>query len=87
MIIANHSRFNTDQFIEFIRLISFSFRLFGNMIAGEILLLILAFLVPLTLASPFYLFETLIGFLQAFVFGFLTLIFINLAVTDHKEAH
>jgi F-type H+-transporting ATPase subunit a len=72
---------------EFIRLISFSFRLFGNMIAGEILLLILAFLVPLTLASPFYLFELLIGLLQAFVFGYLTLIFINLAVTSHEENH
>jgi F-type H+-transporting ATPase subunit a len=72
---------------EFIRLISFSFRLFGNMLAGEILLLILAFLVPLTLATPFYAFELLIGLLQAFVFGYLTLIFINLAVTGHEETH
>jgi len=72
---------------EFIRLISFSFRLFGNMLAGEILLLVLAFLVPLTLATPFYGFELLIGLLQAFVFGYLTLIFINLAVTSHEEEH
>jgi F-type H+-transporting ATPase subunit a len=72
---------------EFIRLISFSFRLFGNMIAGEILLLVLAFLVPLTLASPFYGLEAFIGLLQGFVFGFLTLIFINLAVSNHEDEH
>jgi F-type H+-transporting ATPase subunit a len=71
---------------EFIRLISFSFRLFGNMMAGEILLMILAFLVPLTLAVPFYGLEMFIGFIQAFVFGSLTLIFINLAVASHDEA-
>jgi F-type H+-transporting ATPase subunit a len=70
---------------EFIRLISFSFRLFGNMMAGEILLMILAFLVPLTLAVPFYGLEMFIGFIQAFVFGSLTLIFINLAVASHEE--
>ncbi len=72
---------------EFIRLISFSFRLFGNMMAGEILLMILAFLVPLTVAVPFYGLEMFIGFIQAFVFGSLTLIFINLAVASHDEAH
>jgi F-type H+-transporting ATPase subunit a len=72
---------------EFMRIISFSFRLFGNMIAGEILLLVLAFLVPLTLASPFYGLEAFIGLLQGFVFGFLTLIFINLAVASHEEDH
>jgi F-type H+-transporting ATPase subunit a len=72
---------------EFIRLISFSFRLFGNMMAGEILLLILAFLVPLTVAVPFYGLEMFIGFIQAFVFASLTLLFINLAVTSHEENH
>jgi F-type H+-transporting ATPase subunit a len=72
---------------EFIRIISFSFRLFGNMIAGEILLLVLAFLVPLTLATPFYGLEAFIGLLQGIVFGFLTLIFINLAVSGHEENH
>ncbi len=70
---------------EFIRLISFSFRLFGNMMAGEILLMILAFLVPLTLAVPFYGLEMFIGFIQAFVFASLTLIFINLAVASHED--
>jgi F-type H+-transporting ATPase subunit a len=72
---------------EFIRLISFSFRLFGNMMAGEILLMILAFLVPLTVAVPFYGLEMFIGFIQAFVFASLTLLFINLAVTSHEETH
>ncbi len=70
---------------EFARLISFTFRLFGNMLAGEILLLVMTFLVAV--ASPilviFYGLELFVGAIQAFVFGTLTLIFAALAVTDH----
>jgi len=72
----------------FITIISFTFRLFGNMTAGEILLLITAFLVPWVLAIPFYGLEILIGFVQAFIFSGLTLVFITMAVTPHEaEAH
>jgi len=73
---------------EFIRIVSFTFRLFGNMTAGEILLLIVAFLVPWVLTIPFYGLELLVGFVQALIFGGLTLVFVTLAVTPHEaEAH
>jgi F-type H+-transporting ATPase subunit a len=70
---------------ELARLISFSFRLFGNMLAGEILLLIMTFLIPLLLALPFYGLEIFVGAIQAFVFAMLTLVFAALAVTSHDE--
>lgn len=72
----------------FIRIISFTFRLFGNMTAGEILLLIAVFLVPMVIALPFYGLELLVGFVQAFIFSGLTLVFVTMAVTPHEtEAH
>ena len=69
---------------ELIRIVSFTFRLFGNMTAGEILLLIVAFLVPWVLALPFYGLELLVGFVQALIFGGLTLVFATIAVTGHE---
>jgi F-type H+-transporting ATPase subunit a len=76
-------------FLEFIsvliRVISLTFRLFGNMTAGEILLLVAAFLIPWLFAIPFYGLELLIGFIQAIIFGGLTLIFLTLAVQSHGE--
>ncbi|MCH7811461.1 MAG: F0F1 ATP synthase subunit A [Chloroflexi bacterium] len=70
---------------EIARLISFTFRLFGNMLAGEILLLMMTFLIPLLLALPFYGLEIFVGAIQAFVFAMLTLIFGALAVAGHGE--
>ena len=70
---------------EFARIISFTFRLFGNMLAGEILLLVMTFLIPLLLALPFYGLELFVGAIQAFVFAMLTLVFGALAVTSHDE--
>ena len=67
-----------------IRVISFTFRLFGNMTAGEILLLIIAFLVPWVVPTIFYGLELLIGFVQALVFAGLTAVFTSLAVTPHE---
>jgi F-type H+-transporting ATPase subunit a len=67
------------------RLISFTFRLFGNMLAGEILLLVMTFLIPLLLALPFYGLELFVGAIQAFVFAMLTLVFGALAITTHDE--
>jgi F-type H+-transporting ATPase subunit a len=72
----------------FITIISFTFRLFGNMTAGEILLLIAAFLVPWVLAIPFYGLELLIGLVQALIFSLLTLVFVTMAVSSHEsEVH
>jgi F-type H+-transporting ATPase subunit a len=69
---------------ELVRVISLTFRLFGNMTAGEILLLVTAFLIPWVFAVPFYGLELLIGFIQALIFAGLTLIFLTLAVTPHE---
>jgi F-type H+-transporting ATPase subunit a len=68
-----------------IRNISFTFRLFGNMTAGEILLLVTAYLVPWVFAVPFYGLELLIGFIQGLIFAGLTLVFATMAVTPHQE--
>jgi F-type H+-transporting ATPase subunit a len=70
---------------ELVRIISFTFRLFGNMTAGEILLLIAAFLIPWVFAIPFYGLELLVGFVQALIFSGLTLVFLTLAVAHHGE--
>jgi len=68
---------------ELVRIVSFTFRLFGNMTAGEILLLIAMFLVPWIFALPFYGLELLVGFVQALIFGGLTLVFATIAVAHH----
>lgn len=70
---------------QFIRLVSFTFRLFGNMTAGEILLLSISFLVPWVLSTAIYGLEMLVGFVQALAFSLLTLIFTSLAVAGHGE--
>lgn len=75
---------------EFARIISFSFRLFGNVFAGEVLLVIVAFLVPYVVPLPFLLLETFVGFIQAFVFAMLALVFIAVATVEHggeEHAH
>jgi len=71
----------------FIRVLSFTFRLFGNMTAGEILLLMATFLVPFVFALPFYGLELLVGLVQALIFSVLTLVFLSLAVASHGEEH
>lgn len=70
---------------EFVKIISFSFRLFGNVFAGEVLLGIVGFLVPYAVPLPFLFLEVFVGFIQAFIFSMLTLVFIAMSVTDHEE--
>ncbi len=70
---------------EFIRIISFTFRLFGNMTAGEVLVLIVAFLAPFMFGIFVYGLETLVGFVQALIFGGLTLVWMTTAVEKHGE--
>ena len=70
---------------EFIKIISFSFRLFGNVFAGEVLLIIVGFLVPYFVPLPFLFLEIFVGFIQAFIFSMLTLVFCAMAVRE--EAH
>jgi len=76
-----------ELFSHFVRIISFTFRLFGNMTAGEVLLLIACFLIPWVMAIPFYGLEILIGFVQALIFAGLTLVFATVAVAPHGEEH
>ena len=69
---------------ELARLISFSFRLFGNMFAGKTLIIVAMFFVPYFIPVPLMLYEVLVGFIQAYIFPLLTLFFMKLAVS---EAH
>ena len=70
---------------EFIRVVSFTFRLFGNMLAGKLLILVSAFLVPFVFSVPFYGLELLVGLIQAMIFAGLTLTFATLAISHHDD--
>jgi len=74
------------------KILSFSFRLFGNVFAGEVLLGAMSSIIAIItnnfanaffgvpgglIAVPFYLFELFVGFIQAFVFAMLTLSFLS----------
>ena len=73
---------------EVARLISFTFRLFGNIFAGEVLLIAMAFLVPLVGIIPFLGLELFVGMIQAFIFAILTLVFAAIATAGHgAEQH
>lgn len=71
-----------ELFSEIARLISFSFRLFGNIFAGKTLIVIAIFFVPFILPVPILAFEIFVGFIQAFIFAVLTLFFIKLAIQE-----
>ncbi len=79
---------------DFAKILSFSFRLLGNIFAGSIVLFVMSFLVPI-LPWPFFILEFFVGVIQALVFALLTAIFMNLATVshhhdddhDHAEAH
>ncbi len=72
---------------ETVRLVSFTFRLFGNMFAGEVVILMFVFLTPLLLTLPFYGLELFVGLIQAFIFAMLTLVFGIMAVSHGVGAH
>jgi len=70
---------------EFVRMVSFTFRLFGNIFAGEILILMAGFFFPLIAVTGVFVMELFFGMIQAFIFAILTLIFGVLAVTSHGD--
>lgn len=79
---------------EITRIVSFSFRLFGNIFAGELIISVILFLTSTylpfisILPLPFYTLELGFALIQAYVFAFLMLIFTGLAITSHgSEAH
>lgn len=69
------------------RLFSFTFRLFGSLTAGELLILIASFLAPLVLPVPFYGLELLIAVLQAWIFASLTVVFAVHAMTPEATGY
>lgn len=69
---------------ELSRILSFSFRLFGNVLAGEVLIAIVAFLLPSVVSFflvPFYVLELMAGAIQALVFTMISAVLINMATT------
>lgn len=71
-----------DLLSECIKVISFSFRLFGNLFAGEVILLVSAMFAPFFIPLPFMVMELFVGIIQAFIFALLTLTFIIIAGED-----
>ena len=69
---------------QFANILSFTFRLFGNIFAGEVLLTVIAFLIPFIVPLPFMALELFVGFIQALVFSMLTAACLNVAVS-HGE--
>ncbi len=70
---------------ELAKIISLSFRLFGNVFAGEVLLTIIFFLTPYIIPLPFLFLEIFVGLIQAFVFAMLTLVSISLHTAVHEH--
>lgn len=74
-----------ESVAEVAKIISFSFRLFGNVFAGEVLLVVVAVLIPYIAPIPFLGLEIFVGFIQALVFSMLTLVFIKVAITEQSH--
>jgi F-type H+-transporting ATPase subunit a len=72
---------------EIAKILSFSFRLFGNIFAGTVLLFVIGTLVPVFAQSIFLMLELFIGLVQAIVFGMLTMVFMALATVGHQSEH
>lgn len=74
---------------EFAKILSFTFRLFGNMFSGMVLVAVVGVMIPVFLPSGLYLFELFIGVIQALVFGMLTMVFMAQATQGHgaEEQH
>ncbi|MBN1992192.1 MAG: F0F1 ATP synthase subunit A [Anaerolineae bacterium] len=70
---------------EVFKIISFSFRLFGNIFAGEVVLIVITSLVSLLLVLVFFGLEIFVGLIQAFVFFILSLVFFSIATQAHEE--
>ncbi len=67
---------------ELAKIISFAFRLFGNIFAGEVLLMVMLFLIPVVIPVPFLAMELFVGLIQAFVFAMLALVFLAIATEE-----
>lgn len=72
---------------EFAKIASLSFRLFGNVFAGEVLLMSMSALLAYILPLPFLGLELFVGAIQAFIFAVLTLVYFTIAAQDHDHDH
>lgn len=72
---------------EFSKIISFTFRLFGNIFAGEVLISVMSYLIPLIAPMPFYALELFVGIIQGLVFMMLSTVFMNMATMGHGDEH
>jgi F-type H+-transporting ATPase subunit a len=72
---------------EFAKVVSLSFRLFGNIFAGEVLLASMMAIFAYILPLPFMFLEIIVGVVQALVFAILTLAFMSMSMTSHDEEH
>jgi F-type H+-transporting ATPase subunit a len=72
---------------EFSKILSFAFRLFGNIFAGSVLLFVIGSLVPVFAQTGFLMLEFFVGLIQAIVFGMLTMTFMSQATQGHGGEH
>lgn len=72
---------------EITKVVSLSFRLFGNIFAGEVVLLTVSSIFAFVFPLPFLLLEVIVGFVQALVFSMLTMVFMAILTTSHNESH
>lgn len=72
---------------EIAKIASLSFRLFGNIFAGEVLLASMMAIFAYVLPLPFIFLEIIVGLIQALIFAILTLVYMTIATQDHSEAH
>jgi len=70
---------------EFTKIISLSFRLFGNIFAGEVVLGTISKLFAFVFPVPFIFLEIIVGLVQALVFSMLTMAFMSVLMTSHHE--
>jgi F-type H+-transporting ATPase subunit a len=76
-----------EMISEFAKIISLSFRLFGNVFAGEVLMIIISYLAAYIIPLPFLFLELFVGLIQAFIFATITLVSISLHTSVHDEGH
>ncbi|MDO8482333.1 MAG: FoF1 ATP synthase subunit a [bacterium] len=70
---------------ELAKVASLSFRLFGNVFAGEVLLMAMSAILPYLLPIPFMFLEIFVGLIQALIFSILVLVYFTIAAQDHDE--
>jgi F-type H+-transporting ATPase subunit a len=79
-----------ETILELIKVLPFSFRLFGNILAGEVLLFVVSYLFAFVFPVIFLGLELFVGLIQALIFAMLTLVFMSVATTSHghgEESH